>query len=233
MPSKSKKQRDVLKKRVRTLEAELVALQPNQPSFTSNKRLLEGQLQLAKAELKTARSSKSKVARASGKPKSKSTKSKATTDPTPAPTTPAPRKRRIPLPGGASFPSFQLPSPKSPTFYEDSLKTVGSLRNLAKSAMGYIQRADQLFDGLHGVGTQLHEAGVLPKIMSGKFKELNTGEWGALLMALMNSPLSGMLLGGGGGGSSENAGEGEPHALPAADHSEGGTHNAEAANHSK
>ena len=146
MPSRSKKQRDVLKKRVRTLEAELLTLEPSQPSFRSNKKMLEGQLQLAKAELKTTAStnstkSKSKSVRASGTAKAKG-KNK-----TPAATTPpatTPKKKRIPLPGGASFPSFQLPSPKSPTFYEDSLKAVGSLRNLAKSAMGYIQRADQL-----------------------------------------------------------------------------------------
>jgi hypothetical protein len=228
MPSKSKKKRDVLKKRVRTLEVELLTLQPNQPSFTSNKKLLEGQLQLAKAELKTARSSKSKATRASGQPKAKSKSSTKTTSPA---ATTTPKKKRIPLPGGASFPSFQLPSPKSPTFYEDSLKTVGSLRNLAKSAMGYIQRADQLFDGLHGVGTQLHQAGVLPKLMQGKFKDLNTGEWGALLMALMNSPLSGMLLGGSGGGATEA--EGEPKALPAAEQSDAGEHTAEAASHRK
>ncbi|MGZ4133671.1 MAG: hypothetical protein ACXVC1_00700 [Tumebacillaceae bacterium] len=215
MPSRSQKQRDVLKKRVRTLEAELLSLEPNQPSFKSNRKMLESQLQLAKAELKTARSSssaKSKQVRASGKSKGKC-KTPATTPP-PATT---PKKKRIPLPGGASFPSFQLPSPKSPTFYEDSLKAVGSLRTLAKNAMGYIQRADQLFDGLHGVGTHLHEAGVLPKIMSGKFKELNTGEWGALLMALMNSPLSGMLLGGGGG---DQAAEGEQKALPEGEQAE-------------
>jgi len=108
-----------------------------------------------------------------------------------------PRSKKPPLPGGASFPSFQLPSPKSPTFYDDSIKAIANLRNLCKTCIGYVSRADQLFDGLHGVGSQLHQAGVLPKIAGGKFKDLTSNEWTAVLMALLNSPLSGFLLGGG------------------------------------
>ncbi|MCX7569664.1 hypothetical protein OS242_06780 [Tumebacillus sp. DT12] len=108
-----------------------------------------------------------------------------------------PRSKKPPLPGGASFPSFQLPSPKSPTFYDDSVRAIANLRNLCKQCIGYVSRADQLFDGLHGVGSQLHQAGVLPKIAGGKFKDLTSNEWTAVLMALLNSPLSGFLLGGG------------------------------------
>lgn len=202
MPSKKKQQRSMLKKRLQTLEAELLTLDSRQPRYESTKRMLEQQYQLAKAQLQTPTQSKKRI-RASGQNKSlppvKNNNSKNTKSPVPKKS-----GKKSPLPGGASFPSFQLPSPKSPTFYEDSLKTVGSLRNLCRQCMGYIQRADQLFDSLHGVGSHLHESGVLPKIMSGKFKELNTGEWGALLMALMNSPLSGMLLGGGGNNEAES-----------------------------
>lgn len=195
MSSRSKKNRDMLKKRVHSLEVELASLQPSQHAYKSNKRMLESQLQLAKAELAPPKKSKTRKRRSSSATTNADTSGKSSTT-----TSPAPKKsKRSPLPGGASFPSFQLPSPKSPTFYEDSLKTVNNLRNMCSKAMGYLQRADQLFGGLHGVGNHLQEAGVLPKIMSGKFKDLSTGEWGTLLMALMQSPLSGMLLGGGGG----------------------------------
>ena len=65
--------------------------------------------------------------------------------------------------------------------------------------------------------------------MQGKFKDLNTGEWGALLMALMNSPLSGMLLGGSGAGG-DQAAEGEQKTLPEGEKVE---HTTEASSNSK
>ncbi|TCP57623.1 hypothetical protein EV586_10267 [Tumebacillus sp. BK434] len=190
MAVKSKKH-SALKKHVRKLEAELTALQAGHPSYTHKKQLLEKEIRLIKAELKTRHNKKSgRSAKASNAA--------------------SPGGRKIPLPGGASFPSFQLPSPKSPTFVEDSIKSIGQLRNFCKQCMGYMQRADQIFDGLHGVGSQLNSAGVLPKLMQGNVKELTTGEWAALLMALLNSPLSGALLGGGGSGG--GGGEGEQQA---------------------
>lgn len=178
------KQHSALKKRVRKLEAELTALQAGHPSYTHKKQLIEREIQLVKAELKPRRSKKG----------GRSVKASPAA---------APVGKKPPLPGGASFPSFQLPSPKSPTFVEDSIKSIGQLRTLCKQCMTYMQRADQIFDGLHGVGSHLHSAGVLPKLMQGNVKELTTGEWAAILMALLNSPLSGALLGGGGGGEGE------------------------------
>jgi hypothetical protein len=180
MVAKRKTSRSELKKRVRKAEADLARLEAGHPQFNKQKKVLEQEIRLARAELKTAK-----------RPASKNTataKSGTTA-----------KRKRPPLPGGASFPSFQLPSPKSPTFYEDSVKTMGSLRNLCKQGLTYMQRADQLFDGLHGFGSHLHQTGVLPKIAKGKLKDMTTGEWSALLMALLNSPLSGFLLGGGPG----------------------------------
>jgi hypothetical protein len=177
MADKSKKKQSALKKRIRKLESELTALEPGHPSYTHKKRLLEKEIQLVKAEIKT-------------KSRKKSGKSLPVQSA-------AAGGKRSPLPGGASFPSFQLPSPKSPTFLEDSLKSIGQLRSFCKQCMTYVQRADQMFDALHGVGSHLHQAGVLPKLMKGNIRELTTGDWAALLMAILNSPLSGVLLGGG------------------------------------
>jgi len=161
------------KKRLRSLEAELSALQSGHPAYTESKKRIEKEILLVKAEL-----------RKSAKPRRSSQ--------------PAPRGRRqVPLPGAASFPSLKLPSPKSPTFYEDSVRSMSSLRKLCKQCMGYVQKADGWLDSLHGVGSHLHREGVLPKISQGKIKDLTTSDWTTLLMALMNSPLAGLLLGGG------------------------------------
>lgn len=145
--------------------------------------LLQKEFQLAAAEVKA----KPPAKKTATKPASKKR-----TNAAPA------KKKRPPLPGGASFPSFQLPNPKSPTFYDDSIRTMSSLRRLCKQCMGYMQKADQWIDHLHGFGSHLHQAGVLPKISQGNFKDMTTSEWGTLLMALMNSPFSSMLLGAGG-----------------------------------
>jgi hypothetical protein len=165
--------RRALKKRAQQLEAELLGLKAGHPTYTAEKKALEQEIKLIKAELRTPSTRSSSKRRSTAKRASK----------------------KPPLPGGASFPSFQLPSPKSPTFYDDSVRAISNLRKLCKQCMGYVSRADQLFDGLHTVGSHLHQAGVLPKIASGKFKDLTTGEWTAVLMALLNSPLSGFLLG--------------------------------------
>jgi hypothetical protein len=188
MAGSKRKGRKQLEKRVRTLQACLTTLDLHQPTYEATKRILEQEIQLAKAELKTA-----------PKPKPSGKKSNA------GKSLPAakPRAKRVPLPGGASFPSFQLPNPKSPTFAEDSIRHLATLRHLCKKYTGYMSRADQLFDSLHGVGSHLHKEGVLPKVIGGKFKDMTTGEWTTLLMALMNSPLAGMLLGGSGGSGSE------------------------------
>ncbi|MFD2170324.1 hypothetical protein [Tumebacillus lipolyticus] len=173
-----------LRKRVRKLEAKLTDLQPGHPSYTHKKRLLQQEIQLAKAQINQRRSKRGGRSAASS--------SAATTA----------AQKKPPLPGGASFPSFQLPSPKSPTFYEDSIKSLGQLRSLCKQCVTYMQRADQMMDSLHGVGSNLHSAGVLPKLMKGNVKELTTGDWASLLMAFLNSPISGAIFGGGGGGAS-------------------------------
>ncbi|MBL0385323.1 hypothetical protein JJB07_01575 [Tumebacillus sp. ITR2] len=193
MAGSKKKGRKTLEKRVRTLQACLATLESSQPTYETTKRILEAEIELAKAELKTAPKAKAK---------SSPTKKSA------GKSLPAakPKSKRSPLPGGASFPSFQLPNPKSPTFAEDSMKHLGTLRNHLKKYHGYMSRADQMFDALHGVGTHLHKEGVLPKVIGGKFKDMTAGEWSTLLMALMNSPLAGFLLGGGGnsGGSEQS-----------------------------
>lgn len=190
MPSR-KKSKETLKKKKRRLQAQLLSLESGHPSYTSTKKALETELQLVKAQLKSP-----KRTAGSGKGKSRTA------------STAKGKGKKPPLPGGASFPSFQLPKPKSPTFYEDSIKSIGSLRDMTKKGLTYMQRADQLFESLHGVGSQLQQSGVLPKLMQGKVKDLSTGEWSALLMALLNSPLSGFLLGGGGGGEETAKAEG-------------------------
>ncbi|ASS73761.1 hypothetical protein CIG75_01415 [Tumebacillus algifaecis] len=179
MADKSKKN-SALIKRKRKLEAELTALQAGHPSYTHKKRLLEKEIHLIKAEIRPRSNKRSG--------RSLSARTAATS-----------AGKKSPLPGGASFPSFQLPSPKSPTFYEDSIKSMGQLRNFCKQCVTYMQRADTMFDALHGMGSNLHSAGVLPKLMKGNVKGLTTGEWASILMAFLNSPLSGALLGGGGG----------------------------------
>ncbi|PWK16380.1 hypothetical protein [Tumebacillus permanentifrigoris] len=187
MAGNKKKGRKQLEKRVRTLQACLTTLDLKQPTYETTKRILESEIKLAKAELKTA-------------PKHKPTAKKSTSGK-------LNNSKRVPLPGGASFPSFQLPSPKSPTFAEDSIKHLSTLRQLCKKYTGYMSRADQLFDSLHGVGSHLHKEGVLPKVIGGKFKDMTTSEWTTLLMALMNSPLAGMFLSTAGGGDAKKSSE--------------------------
>ncbi|HEU4964154.1 MAG TPA: hypothetical protein VFV52_09935 [Bacilli bacterium] len=169
----ARKKHDKLKKKQRRIQAELSNLQPGHPTYTPSKRALENELQLIKAQLKSGRRTSTGTRSAAG-------------------------KKRPPLPGGASFPSVQLPKPKKKAGYEDSIKSLGNLRNMTKKGLSYMQQADQLFDSLHGVGSHLHQSGVLPKILKGKMSDLSTSDWTAILMALLNSPLSGFLLGGGG-----------------------------------
>jgi len=173
------------KRRLRRLQAALTALESGHPSYTETKKRIEQEIELVKADVKPRPQTRTKQE----KPRSRATRH---TEATPAP--PA-KKKRLPLPGAASFPSLKLPDPKSPTFYEDSLQTMTHLRAFCKQCVGYMQKADTLFGSLSGVGTSLHKAGVLPKLTQGKFKELTTGDWTQILMALMNSPLSGFLLG--------------------------------------
>jgi hypothetical protein len=175
MGASKEKERKQLKRRLRSLETQLTTLVAGHPTYTYERARVEREIQMVKTELRSKRP---------GRP---SSKKKSSVVPT--------QGKKPPLPGGASFPSFQLPSPKSPTFLEDSIKSIGSLRNVCKQCMGYIQRADKWFDALHHVGSHLHETGVLPKITKGNFKELTTGDWTSILMLLLNSPLSSLLLG--------------------------------------
>lgn len=189
-----KKKREELLKQKHRLEARLLRLEAGLPAIGGSQEEIEHELLLVKNELKDLKrpaDSKSGTGKSRAKSASKSTgksnsKTKSVT---------AAASKKSPLPGGASFPSFQLPRPKNPNFANDSLQTIENLRVFCKKCMGYMQRADQWIDGLHGMSNHLRESGVLPKIMGGKIKDLTGSDWMSVLAALMNSPLSSAILG--------------------------------------
>jgi hypothetical protein len=90
--------------------------------------------------------------------------------------------------------TLQLPNPKSPTFIQDSMRTITNLRNLCKNCLKYIQQADSVLDTLFSSANSLHETGLLQKIMQNKGKNLSTGDWTTILLTLMNTPLGSSLL---------------------------------------
>jgi hypothetical protein len=90
--------------------------------------------------------------------------------------------------------TLQLPNPNSPTFVQDSMRTITNLRNLCKNCLKYIQKADSVLDTLFSSANSLHETGLLQKLMQSKGKNLSTGDWTTILLTLMNTPLGSSIL---------------------------------------
>ncbi|GIM45788.1 hypothetical protein DNHGIG_13370 [Collibacillus ludicampi] len=90
--------------------------------------------------------------------------------------------------------TLQLPNPNSPTFVQDSMRSISNLRNLCKNCLKYIQKADSILDTLFSSANSLHETGLLQKLMQSKGKNLSTGDWTTILLTLMNTPLGSSLL---------------------------------------
>lgn len=78
-----------------------------------------------------------------------------------------------------------------------SLESVNSLRLNAKQWLKYLQQADVFLDTLYSAGNNLQENGVLQKLIQQKGKNLSTGDFTAILMALMNTPLADRFFKGG------------------------------------
>ncbi len=89
----------------------------------------------------------------------------------------------------------QLLSPKG---IQDSLKSVGSLRNSVKNWLRYLEQADQVLETIYATSNSLKESGVLEKIVKQKGKNLTTEDFANILVALMNSPIGGQVFKGGG-----------------------------------
>lgn len=86
-----------------------------------------------------------------------------------------------------------LPSPSSLL----SLDSINNLRSSAKQWLKYLQQADVFLDTLYSAGNSLNETGVLQKIIQQKGKNLSTGDFTSILMALMNTPLADRFFKGG------------------------------------
>ncbi|WP_052012196.1 hypothetical protein [Alicyclobacillus hesperidum] len=104
--------------------------------------------------------------------------------------------------GGSS--SVATPSKKSPSLsqllspknMQDTLKTVGNLRNMVKNWLNYLQQADKMLDTVYVTTGTLKESGVLDKLLKHRGKNLTTEDFTSILAALMASPLGAGLLGG-------------------------------------
>lgn len=82
----------------------------------------------------------------------------------------------------------------SPKNIQQSLKTVGSLRNVVKNWLQYLQQADQVLDTFYVTSNSLKETGVLDKIVKSRGKNLTSEDFTNVLVALMNSPMGSQLL---------------------------------------
>lgn len=89
--------------------------------------------------------------------------------------------------------SSALPSPSGLL----SLDSINNLRTSAKQWLKYLQQADVFLDTLYSAGNSLNDTGVLQKIIQQKGKNLSTGDFTAILMALMNTPLADRFFKGG------------------------------------
>ncbi|MCL6631960.1 MAG: hypothetical protein K6T63_04935 [Alicyclobacillus herbarius] len=107
-------------------------------------------------------------------------------------------------PGATTTPNKDLSKLLSPKNLQESLKTVGTLRNFVKNGLNYLQQADRLLDTLYVTSNSLKESGVLEKIIKNRGRNLTTEDFTNILMALMNSPLGGQVLKGSGGGGDSN-----------------------------
>lgn len=96
-------------------------------------------------------------------------------------------------PTGKPGKTSSLPSPSNLI----SLDSLNNLRKNAKQWLNYLQQADVFLDTIYSAGNQLNETGVLQKIIKQKGKNLSTGDFTAILMALMNTPLADRFFKGG------------------------------------
>ncbi|AEJ45023.1 hypothetical protein [Alicyclobacillus acidocaldarius] len=97
----------------------------------------------------------------------------------------------------------QLLTPKN---MQDTLKTVGNLRNMVKNWLNYLQQADKMLDTFYVTTGALKESGVLDKLIKFKGRNLTTEDFTNILAALLSSPLAEGFLKGS-GGNSGNSGE--------------------------
>ncbi|WP_067930282.1 hypothetical protein [Alicyclobacillus kakegawensis] len=119
---------------------------------------------------------------------------------------PAPRRERA---GVNTRPANRdLAKLLSPKNLQESLKTVGTLRNFVKNGLNYLQQADRLLDTLYVTSNSLRESGVLDKIIKNRGKNLNTEDFTNILMAFLNSPLGSRVLKEGDGGGKSDGGQG-------------------------
>lgn len=109
--------------------------------------------------------------------------------------------------GGTTKKKRSLSNLLTPENLQESLKSVGSLRNMVKSGLGYLQQADRMLETLHTTSNSLRESGVLDKIIKQRGRNLSTEDFTNILMALMSSPIGGQLFKGSKDEESTNAGE--------------------------
>lgn len=95
----------------------------------------------------------------------------------------------------------QLLTPKN---MQDTLKTVGNLRNMVKNWLNYLQQADKMLDTFYVTTGALKESGVLDKLLKFKGRNLTTEDFTNILAALLSSPLAEGFLKGSGGNSGES-----------------------------
>ena len=103
-----------------------------------------------------------------------------------------PQKKQKSTPSTPTSPKTDKPNwgkILSPKNMEESLTTISTLRNFCKQCIRYVQQADGLLDTLYVTTNSLQESGLLKKISESKGKNLNSGDFTTMLLALMNSPL--------------------------------------------
>jgi hypothetical protein len=160
---------------LRKLRRKLQRLDPDSPNYRLARASILEDIQLAKAQMQRTRSSarRSSPARRRSAQARKKRASASTRVPTPS------------VPPKANNLS-KLFSAKS---LQESLKSVGSLRNTVKNWLQYLQQADQILDTLFITSNSLKETGVLEKLVKSKGKNLSTEDFTNILMALMNTPI--------------------------------------------
>lgn len=109
------------------------------------------------------------------------------------------RRANAPRSGGKSGASAQgrsgnrTPAPSqllTPKNMQDTLKTVGNLRNMVKNWLNYLQQADKMLDTFYVTTGALKESGVLDKLLKFKGRNLTTEDFTNILAALLSSPLA-------------------------------------------
>lgn len=178
---------------LRKLQRQLQHLDPATPNYRRLRGQLLEDIQLAKAQLPRARSTRRPPVAARRRPI-------------------AAGKRR---PKSAEKPSLPAKVNKgnlskllNPKNLQESLKSIGNLRGSVKTWLGYLQQADQLLDTLFITSSSLKETGVLEKLVKSKGKNLNTEDFTNILMALMNTPMGAQLFKGNGDSNTETESNG-------------------------